>query len=96
MLGDREFHSPKLAEWLDSRGLAFVLRQKKDLHFRATNETEYKVVNKLDRRPGMSQFYSAVTCNKGDGLGPFNLAIYSPLIGNVPIVATALKLPGIS
>ena len=26
VLGDREFHSPKLAEWLDSRGVAFVLR----------------------------------------------------------------------
>ena len=29
VLGDREFHSPKLAEWLDQRGVHFVLRQKK-------------------------------------------------------------------
>jgi hypothetical protein len=76
VLGDREFHSPKLAEWLDSKGLAFVLRQKKDLHFQTAGETEYQVVKDLDIRPGMAQFYPAVACNKGDGLGPFNLAIY--------------------
>lgn len=76
MLGDREFHSPKRAEWLDSRGLAFVLRQKRDLHFRAAGESEYQVVKDLDIRSGMKQFYPAVACNKGDGLGPFNLAIY--------------------
>ena len=76
VLGDREFHSPKLAAWLDAKGFAFVLRQKKDLHFRAPGETEYQVVKDLDIRPGMRQFYPAVACNKGDGLGPFNLAVY--------------------
>lgn len=29
VLGDREFHSPKLAAWLDKRGVFFALRQKK-------------------------------------------------------------------
>ncbi|NEQ42319.1 MAG: IS4 family transposase [Leptolyngbya sp. SIOISBB] len=61
---------------MDSKGLVFVLRQKKDLHFQTAGETEYQVVQDLDIRPGMNQFYPAVTCNKGDGLGPFNLAIY--------------------
>lgn len=28
ILGDREFHSIKLANWLDSKGITFVLRQK--------------------------------------------------------------------
>jgi hypothetical protein len=32
VLGDREFHSPKLASWLDSKGVSFALRQKKDFH----------------------------------------------------------------
>jgi hypothetical protein len=76
VLGDREFHSPKLAEWLDSKGLAFILRQKKDLHFQTAGQREYQVVKDLDIRPGMAQFYPAVAGNKGDGLGPFNLAIY--------------------
>ncbi|NEQ43398.1 MAG: IS4 family transposase [Leptolyngbya sp. SIOISBB] len=76
VLGDREFHSPKLAEWLDSRGVAFVLRQKKDLHFQVAGETEYQGVRDLEICPGMTQFYPGVACNKGDGLGPFNVAIY--------------------
>lgn len=76
VLGDREFHSPKLAEWLDSRGLAFALRQKKDLHFKRAVEAEYQVVKDLDIQPGMVRFYPHVFCNKGDGLGPFHLAIY--------------------
>lgn len=43
--GDREFHSPKLAEWLDGRGVSFVLRQKKDLHFQAALDQENGVQN---------------------------------------------------
>lgn len=68
VLGDREFHSPTLAEWLDCKGLAFVLRQKQDLHFQTAGATEYPVVKDLDICPGMTQFYPAVACNKGDGL----------------------------
>ena len=33
VLGAREFHSPKLASWLDSRGVSFALRQKNDFQF---------------------------------------------------------------
>lgn len=76
VLGDREFHSPKLAEWLDSRGVMFALRQKKDLHFQIQLASEYTVVKDLGMQPGMRQFYRGILANKGDGLGPFNLAIY--------------------
>ena len=38
VIGDREFHSPKLAQWLDERGVAFALRQKKDLHFQVADD----------------------------------------------------------
>jgi hypothetical protein len=34
MVGDREFPSVDLAEWIDSQGVKFVLRQKKDRNFR--------------------------------------------------------------
>lgn len=34
ILGDREFHSPKLADWLGSRAVSFCLRQRKSLHFK--------------------------------------------------------------
>jgi hypothetical protein len=76
VLGDREFHSPKLAEWLDSRGIKFALRQKKDLHFQVNLESEYTVVKDLEIQPGGRQFYRGIRANKGDGSGPFNLAIY--------------------
>ena len=76
VLGDREFHSPKLAAWLDSRGVKFALRQKKDLHIKAATDTEYTVVDDLGIQPGMKACKTGLLANKGDGLGPFNLAIY--------------------
>jgi len=76
VLGDREFHSPKLATWLNSRGVYFALRQKKDLHFQEAVNEEYQVVKELGFQPGMSKWYEHVLCSKGDALGPFNLAIY--------------------
>ncbi len=43
VLGDREFHGPKLPEWLDSRGVMFALRQKKILQIQVDRESEYGV-----------------------------------------------------
>jgi hypothetical protein len=37
VLGDREFHSIKLANWLQSKGIDFVLRQKKGTYVRQPN-----------------------------------------------------------
>ncbi len=76
VLGDREFHSPKFADWLESKGVCFALRQKKDLHFQAALDQEYQVLKDIGFKPGMSQFYQGVLCNKGDSLGPFNVAVY--------------------
>jgi hypothetical protein len=76
VLGDREFHSPKLASWLDSRGVSFALRQKKDFQFQENLGEDYQALKKLGFKPGMSNFYQNILGNKGDGLGPFNLAVY--------------------
>lgn len=76
VLGDREFHSPKLAHWLDNQGVAFALRQKKSLQFQPTVGDEYQSLKEQGFRPGEFKFYAGVRCNKGDGLGPFNLAVY--------------------
>lgn len=76
VLGDREFHSPKLAQWLDQRGVSFALRQKKDFHFQEAKQEDYQVLKDLGFKPGMSKFYQGIRCNKGDGIGPFNLAVY--------------------
>lgn len=76
VLGDREFHSPKLAAWLSDRGVSFALRQKKDLHFQAQTGEDYQILKDQGFKPGMSAFYVGVKCNKGDGLGLFNIAVY--------------------
>ena len=76
VLGDREFHSPKLAQWLDNRGIFFALRQKKDLHFQTELNEDYQVLKNLGFKPGISKFYEKILCSKGDGIGPFNLAVY--------------------
>jgi Transposase DDE domain len=62
--------------WLDSRGVFFALRQKKDFHFKPAVTDEYHVLRDLGFKPGQSRFYQGILCNKGDGLGPFNLAVY--------------------
>ena len=76
VIGDREFHSPKLAEWLDQQGVYFALRQKKDFHFQQHPGDEYQILKDQGFKPGMSKFYVGIRGNKGDGLGPFNLAVY--------------------
>ena len=76
VLGDREFHSPHLAQWLASRFVYFALRQKKSLHFKEHLNEDYKVLKDQGFKPGMSKFYQDIHCNKGDGLGTFNLAVY--------------------
>lgn len=76
ILGDREFHSPKLAAWLDSRSLAFCLRQRKNLHFKPQDTVEYQIIGQAGFKPGQSQFYTQVLCNKEDDIGPLNLAVY--------------------
>ncbi len=76
VLGDREFHSPKLATWLDSRGVYFALRQKKSLHFQTQAGEPYRSLKDEGFQPGMSQFYQGVLCNKEEGLGPLNIAVY--------------------
>ena len=76
VLGDREFHSPKLAAWLDERRVSFALRQKKDFHFQVALEHDYQVLKDLGFKPGMSRFYTGILGSKGEGIGPFNLAVY--------------------
>ena len=52
VLGDREFHSPKLAKWLDRQGIGFALRQKKSLHMQASIGEEYQTVKKSGFQTG--------------------------------------------
>jgi Transposase DDE domain len=75
VLGDREFHSPKLAAWLEHRGIRFAFRQRKSAFIQEC-DSEYQALKTMGFQPGMSRFFCGIFCNKEDHLGPFNLAAY--------------------
>ncbi|WP_292769069.1 transposase [Nostoc sp. NOS(2021)] len=63
ILGDREFHSIKLANWLDSKGITFVLRQKQGTYIRQDNQS-YQRLQSLGLKPGISLFVSSIEATK--------------------------------
>ncbi|WP_250121648.1 IS4 family transposase [Chroococcidiopsis sp. CCMEE 29] len=77
LLGDREFHSVKLANWLQSKEIDFVLRQKQDTYVRQSNSS-YQPLSTLGLVPGVSFFYQGIQATKQKGFGLFNLAGYYP------------------
>jgi hypothetical protein len=77
VLGDREFHSVKLANWLQGKGIDFVLRQKQGTYVRLPNSS-FQRLAALGLVPGVSLFFEHVQFPKQKGLGKFNLAGYYP------------------
>lgn len=75
VLGDREFHSVKLAKWLQQRNVDFALRQKKGTCIQ-DDDAVYRPLKDLDIQPGTSRFYQNISYTKSHQLGNFNLAIY--------------------
>ncbi|MBD1943570.1 IS4 family transposase [Coleofasciculus sp. FACHB-712] len=75
VLGDREFHSIKLANWLQSKGIDFVLRQKKGTYVRQENQS-YQRLQSLGLNPGISFFFTGIQATKQKGFAQFNLAGY--------------------
>ncbi len=57
IIGDREFHSIELAQWLHRQKVKFVFRQKKDTTFRQ-NRQKFKSLSQVEISPGMTQFKS--------------------------------------
>lgn len=72
VIGDREFHSAKLAKWLQENGVGFVLRQKKSTYMQEFTE-EYQSLESKGFQPGDKAFYRNISCNKTEQLGTFNL-----------------------
>jgi hypothetical protein len=106
IIGDREFHSIELAQWLHRQKVKFVFRQKKDTTFRQ-NRQKFKSLSQVEISPGMTEFLTNVTLTQKKGFGRFNLAIYwkrkykgkqeqSPwyLLTNLPACETAVKIYG--
>lgn len=74
VLGDREFHSIKLANWLHSKGIEFVLRQKQGTYIRQANQS-YQRLSSLGLKPGVSFFLQDIQATKQKGFANFNLAL---------------------
>jgi hypothetical protein len=106
IIGDREFHSIELAQWLHKQKVKFVFRQKQSTTFRQ-NRQKFKSLSQVEISPGMKQFFPKITLTQKKGFGRFNLAIYwkrkyrgkqeqSPwyLLTNLPDCETAVKIYG--
>jgi Transposase DDE domain len=72
VLGDREFHSIKLGEWLNERGIKFALRQKKSTFIQEAGQ-DYEALKDLEIKPGMTRFIQGINCTKRHQIGQFNL-----------------------
>lgn len=75
IVGDREFHSVDLAQWIDRQGVKFVLRQKKDTSFRL-GRRKFNPLSSLQVAPGQREFHSEINITQKKGFGRFNLAVY--------------------
>lgn len=75
IVGDREFHSVDLAQWLARQGVKFVLRQKKDTTFRLRRR-KFNSLSSIQVTPGQRKFFSEINITQKKGFGRFNLAVY--------------------
>jgi Transposase DDE domain len=73
LLGDREFCSIKLANWLRERKVSFCLRIKKN-HFIERKTDIWLELNELGLSPGVSFFLQGVKVTKSQGFTSFNVA----------------------
>ena len=75
IVGDREFHSVDLAQWIDRQGVKFVLRQKKSTSFRQKRR-KFNSLSSVQIAPGQREFLSEINITQKKGFGRFNLAVY--------------------
>jgi hypothetical protein len=79
LVGDREFHSVKLADWLQNKGkrqpIFFTFRQKQGTNYKKTGQ-DFQSFSDLGLAPGMKLFLTGVSVTKEKGFGEFNVAAY--------------------
>jgi hypothetical protein len=73
VLGDREFCSVKLANWLREQGVYFCIRLKKNEFVEVENEI-WLELNDLGLKPGVTLFLKGVKLTKQKGFASFNVA----------------------
>ncbi|PSB64270.1 IS4 family transposase [Chroococcidiopsis cubana CCALA 043] len=75
ILGDREFQSIELANWLQEQNVSFVLRQKQSPTFREKRHS-FQPLSSIPIHPGIRQFYTNINLTQKAGFGRYNLAVY--------------------
>ena len=75
VVGDREFHSVKLAAWLEEQKVYFAFRQKRTTYIKQMGQ-DYQRLSEMGLAPGIQLFLTRVTFTKAEGFAQFNLAAY--------------------
>lgn len=73
VLGDREFHSVALADWLRQQRVAFVLRLPKSTTVKSHADAKFERLDALLQFPGIACFEVQVQVTQHQGFGRFNL-----------------------
>jgi len=73
VLGDREFHSIALADWLRQQRVQFVLRLPKSTTVKSHVDNKFERLDKLPQYPGIACFEVQVQVTQQQGFGHFNL-----------------------
>ena len=73
VLGDREFCSVELGQWLENQGIAICLRLRCNEYIRRQNEFTQQL-KLLGLKPGLSMFFAGVNVTKQLGFNQFNVA----------------------
>ncbi len=75
ILGDREFGSIKLADWLCEKKVKFIFRVKQGRYIQEKN-SDYILLSDLGLLPGKSFYLCDVKVTKQQGFGTFDIAAY--------------------
>jgi len=75
VIGDREFRSVELANWLQQRNVYFAFRQKQDNYIQRPGQ-DYQPLHSLGLAPGMKLYLTGVKVTKKKGFGSFDIAAY--------------------
>jgi hypothetical protein len=73
VLGDREFHSVALADWLRQQQVKFVLRLPKSTTVKQFPDSEFERLDALPQFPGIAVYEVQVQVTQQQGFGRFNL-----------------------
>lgn len=73
VLGDREFHSVALADWLRQNRVSFVLRLPKSTTVKLLPDSEFERLDALSQFPGIAVYEVQVQVTQQQGFGRFNL-----------------------